>query len=146
MNPTAEESVVAWLHDVVEDTPVTVEDVDGAFGSQVSDAVDAITRRTAETDDYYARVKANSIALTVKAADNTDPLRRLIWRPTRCPQRRAGSGTLEQFVPELQELWARSFDPRLGQDHELLVVTLLQAVLQHRSVHFVQQVGLDLHD
>lgn len=35
VNPTAEESVVAWLHDVVEDTSVTLEDVEDSFGSQV---------------------------------------------------------------------------------------------------------------
>ncbi len=85
VNPTAQESVVAWLHDVVEDTRVTLEDIENDFGSLVRDAVDAITRRPAGTDsDYYARVKANPIALTVKAADiadNTDPARLLLLEP-----------------------------------------------------------------
>ena len=79
LNPTAQESVVAWLHDVVEDTDVTLHQVQEAFGSQVAAAVDAISRRTGETrGDYYARVRVNPIALTVKAADladNTDPAR-----------------------------------------------------------------------
>lgn len=93
VNPTAEETVVAWLHDVVEDTDVTsvtnvtVEDVKNAFGPQVAAAVDAITRRPSEKaniDDYYARVKANPIALTVKRADiadNTDPARLQLLTP-----------------------------------------------------------------
>jgi (p)ppGpp synthase/HD superfamily hydrolase len=85
VNPSAEESVVAWLHDVVEDTEVRLEDVENAFGSQVATAVDAITRRPDETNlDYYARVKANPIALTVKTADladNTDPERLQLLPP-----------------------------------------------------------------
>jgi (p)ppGpp synthase/HD superfamily hydrolase len=92
VNPTAEETVVAWLHDVVEDTDVTgvtnvTLDVENAFGPQVAAAVDAITRRPGEQthiDAYYAWVKANPIALTVKAADiadNTDPSRLQLLTP-----------------------------------------------------------------
>lgn len=71
--------VVAWLHDVVEDTAVTRDDIEAQFGREISDAVDAITRRPAEDSDaYYARVAANSVALRVKNADiedNLDPKR-----------------------------------------------------------------------
>jgi hypothetical protein len=77
--------VVAWLHDVVEDTPMTVEDVEAIFGSDVSEAVDAISRRKGESGrDYYARVAANPIALRVKEADlgtNTDPWRTRLLEP-----------------------------------------------------------------
>ncbi|WP_345205468.1 HD domain-containing protein [Fodinibacter luteus] len=79
VNPTADEVVVAWMHDVVEDTGVTLEEIEKAFGSTVAAAVNAMTRRSEEADsEYYARVKANPIALNVKAADladNTDPAR-----------------------------------------------------------------------
>jgi (p)ppGpp synthase/HD superfamily hydrolase len=86
VNPTAEEIIVAWLHDVVEDTAVTLEYVEKEFGPQVAAAVEAITRRPYEThsDHYYARVKANQTALTVKAADladNTDPERLRLLEP-----------------------------------------------------------------
>lgn len=68
---------VAWLHDVVEDTPVTLDELEQAFGPRVADAVDALTVRHGETRaGYYARVRANPTALTVKLADiadNTDP-------------------------------------------------------------------------
>lgn len=84
-NPTAEEATVAWLHDVVEDTPVTLEDIENDFGSRVAEAVDAITCRPDESKlDYYARVRLNPIALTVKAADladNTDPKRLQLLEP-----------------------------------------------------------------
>ena len=85
VNPTTDEVVVAWMHDVVEDTGVTLQEVESEFGAAIAAAVNAITRRPAEADsDYYARVKANPIALTVKAADltdNTDPARLALLDP-----------------------------------------------------------------
>ena len=79
VSPTNEQAAVAWLHDVVEDTPTTLEDVEAAFGPLVATGVDAMTHRPGEPSlEYYARVKANPLALTVKAADladNTDPVR-----------------------------------------------------------------------
>lgn len=70
---------VAWLHDVVEDTAVTLSDLAGVFPPVVLVAVDAITRRAGESPDaYYARVAADPLARKVKLADladNTDPER-----------------------------------------------------------------------
>lgn len=69
----------AWLHDVVEDTPVTLADLEDSFPTEVTIAVDALTRRPGEAPaDYYARVRAVPLALTVKLADladNSDPQR-----------------------------------------------------------------------
>lgn len=76
---------VAWLHDVVEDTDVTLEDIREQFGDRVADAVDAISRRrytksmgfpyTKEPEEQYlARVAANEIASIVKHADMCDNL------------------------------------------------------------------------
>jgi (p)ppGpp synthase/HD superfamily hydrolase len=70
----------AWLHDVLEDTVTTATDL-AALGipATVVAAVEALTRRNGEApDDYYARVAANPLALTVKQADiadNADPQR-----------------------------------------------------------------------
>lgn len=65
--------VVAWLHDVVEDTPATIESVRMHFGDEVAAAVDAITHRNNEPQiDYIRRVRANPIARRVKIADSTD--------------------------------------------------------------------------
>lgn len=71
---------VAWLHDVVEDTIITLNDLRRrGFSDAVVDAVDAISKRKGEPfADYYERVKANPIALVVKwhdVADNADPRR-----------------------------------------------------------------------
>jgi len=71
--------VVALLHDVVEDTKVTLAEVEAQFGAEIAQAVDALTRRKSEPgESYYARVRANALALVVKRADiddNADPAR-----------------------------------------------------------------------
>lgn len=68
---------VAWLHDVVEDTPVTLAELGQHFPAKIVAAVDAMTHRAGEDRDaYYRRVRTNRIARAVKHADlddNTDP-------------------------------------------------------------------------
>lgn len=77
--------VVALLHDVVEDTDVSLGTVEEHFGNEIANAVDAITRRSGEASrDYYARVKADPLALEVKLsdlADNSDPTRLSLLPP-----------------------------------------------------------------
>lgn len=72
-------AVVALLHDVVEDTHVTLNDLHRMFPTHIVAAVDAITHRKNEPRDaYYQRVKANPLAHRVKLADvddNSDPER-----------------------------------------------------------------------
>lgn len=70
---------VAWLHDVVEDTSVTLDDLRQQFPQPIVSGVDAMTKRDGEDlDGYYSRVKADPLAIIVKRADiddNTDPAR-----------------------------------------------------------------------
>lgn len=70
---TPEEKMVAYLHDVVEDTDVTLGDLERAgFSSTVLNAVNAITHREGESRaDYLKRVKADPLARRVKLADLT---------------------------------------------------------------------------
>lgn len=69
----------AWLHDVLEDTPVEDAELAAAFPAPVVAAVRALTRLPGQDlDDYYAAVRADPIAVRVKRADladNTDPAR-----------------------------------------------------------------------
>ena len=63
--------ITALLHDVVEDTDVTLGDLRAAgFGEDILFAVDCISKREdEETDDYLGRVEASDIAVEVKFAD-----------------------------------------------------------------------------
>ena len=70
---TPEAQVVGWLHDTVEDTALSLDEIEARFGPQTAAAVDAISRRDGELwDDYLARVKQNPVARTVKISDLID--------------------------------------------------------------------------
>lgn len=69
----------ALLHDVVEDTAVTLEDLAAVFPPEVVEAVALLTHEEG-TDyfDYVRRIRSNPIALKVKLADlahNSDTTR-----------------------------------------------------------------------
>ena len=70
---TPEAQVVGWLHDTVEDTPLTLSDISKKFGPETAAAVDAISRRDGEKwSDYIDRVAANPMARQVKIIDLVD--------------------------------------------------------------------------
>lgn len=71
---TRTERIVAVLHDVVEDADYTLADIEDRFDREISDAVDALTKRGGEDylEDFVPRVKANAIARRVKIADIED--------------------------------------------------------------------------
>jgi (p)ppGpp synthase/HD superfamily hydrolase len=68
------ERMTAVLHDVIEDTDVTLDDL-AAVGcpGNVLEAVAALSRNPGEAqEDYLSRVVANPLALVVKRADIAD--------------------------------------------------------------------------
>ena len=70
---TEPERIVAVLHDVVEDADYSLENIEKEFGEEISDAVDALTRRDDESYmDFIDRSAANQIAKKVKIADIED--------------------------------------------------------------------------
>lgn len=70
------EQATAWLHDVLEDSVITRHDLlEAGIPGGVVEAVTVLTRTDAVSDtDYYARIRANPIALAVKRADIADNL------------------------------------------------------------------------
>lgn len=79
---TDEEKAVAYLHDVIEDTELTLEDLyKYGFSEEVLKAVDVITKKKGQDYQAYLNfVKENKLARVVKLADlrhNSD-LTRLI--------------------------------------------------------------------
>ena len=73
-DPTAK--IVAVLHDVVEDSELSLDDLRSqGFSPEVVDAVDALTRRGGESYvDLLRRAKVNPLAHSVKLADLADHL------------------------------------------------------------------------
>lgn len=62
-----------WLHDVIEDTPVTFDDIKAEFGTKVATMVDACTgighNRKARNASIYAKIAAYPAAAPIKLAD-----------------------------------------------------------------------------
>lgn len=66
-----EEKAVALLHDVIEDTDITISNLmEHGFSKNVVQAIVAITKINGETyEEYLSRVNQNKIAKKVKLAD-----------------------------------------------------------------------------
>ena len=71
---TGHERIAAVLHDVVEDTPVTLAQLtEAGFPVEVVEAIEALTKRPGETRmQAAARAALNPIARVVKLADNAE--------------------------------------------------------------------------
>ena len=78
---TEEECIVALLHDVVEDTNVTFEDLEKDFPKSIIDAIKLLTHdKSIDYMEYVKQLKNNPIAKKVKLADlrhNSDTTRLL---------------------------------------------------------------------
>lgn len=77
--------VVGLLHDTVEDSLVTLEDIEKEFGKEIKDAVDALTKRDGEDYlGYVLRASQNPISKQVKIMDirNNMDLTRINGEPT----------------------------------------------------------------
>ena len=69
--------LAGWLHDLVEDTSVTLDEIRNAFGAAAAHTVELLTRHPDETYRHYIhRLKtgADPDALAVKLADLNDHL------------------------------------------------------------------------
>ena len=67
---TEEECIVALLHDVVEDTDITFEQLEKEFSANVIQALRLLTHdKSVDYMDYVRKIKDNPIAKNVKLAD-----------------------------------------------------------------------------
>lgn len=67
---TQDETCVALLHDVIEDTPMTLEELSNVFPKEIINAIGALTRKENEKYfDYIERVKQNELAKKIKIED-----------------------------------------------------------------------------
>ena len=119
----------AWLHDVVEDTPFTLEQIRLEFGDEVAKLVDEVTNVTKKTDGNRAHRKsverqhlatASPKAKTVKLADVIDNVTDIM---------RNDRDFATVFVPEKLELlnFLTEGDPVLfKQARELIFDSLLE--------------------
>lgn len=69
-----ETKIVALLHDIVEDTPITLSDLKNeGFSNSIIEAIDCLTRNATETyEQFIERIRENELARHVKILDLED--------------------------------------------------------------------------
>jgi len=69
---TQKGKIVGLLHDVVEDTPITLEELSKIFDDEIVTAIGLLTKTEGfDINEYYAAIKNNPLAREVKMADLT---------------------------------------------------------------------------
>lgn len=64
-----EEVIIAsWLHDTIEDTKITFENIEAEFGTTIADAVSSVTK-TKDKEETLKRISSNAIGTKVKVCD-----------------------------------------------------------------------------
>ena len=158
----------AFLHDVVEDTPATEDDIKQKFGKEIMTLVDGVTKldkihfQTHEEEDAENFRKifvamANDVrVIIIKLADSLHNMRSLNYLSNE-RQQRIAKETLEVFTPlagrlgisqikcELEDLCLKYLDP---ESYEYLVTNIHQELNDRKNfVDFVvEQIKLILEE
>lgn len=98
--------IAGLLHDAVEETDLTLDDVEGAFGRRVKTLVDHLTKpalegageeaERARDEAYWSRLAESPGALRIKAAERLDNLRDLLKARWTESQKRDYVATVEK--------------------------------------------------
>lgn len=101
--------IAAILHDVVEDTPVSISDVSKKFGFTVAAYVDMLSQRKNEPrGDYFQRcfAQADSTVFAIKFADRIDNLAGL----QECPEHLRKEAYPEKYLYEVKNFFIPHLD------------------------------------
>lgn len=148
----------AFLHDVIEDTPATDEDIKSRFGKEIMTLVDGVTKldkikyqsHEEEDAENFRKIfvaMANDVrVIIIKLADRLHNMRSLNFLSNE-RQQRIAKETLEIFAPiagrlgisqikcELEDLCLKYLDP---ESYEFLVTNINQELNERRNfVEFV---------
>ncbi len=103
--------VTALLHDVIEDTPVSREDIAGLFGDEIAELVEGVTKlsrlelsaehlRQAENlRKFILAISKDVRVLMVKLADRLHNMRTLGFIPKQAKRERIARETLDIYAP-----------------------------------------------
>lgn len=70
---TEEQKILGVLHDVVEDTNMTIEDIEQIFGEKIAKRLDLLTHKKGERyEEYIAKISEDIVCRRVKLADLMD--------------------------------------------------------------------------
>ena len=115
--------MIALLHDVVEDSDVTIEEIKALFGDKVAEGVDLLTKNIDFKDDityqnkYFWHLKrAPKKVQLVKLADRLDNLRDLATCGDIIKQRKYILDTSYNYIT-----WAKVINPYIAAEMEDLI-------------------------
>jgi GTP pyrophosphokinase/guanosine-3',5'-bis(diphosphate) 3'-pyrophosphohydrolase len=103
--------VTALLHDVIEDTPVSREDIEGLFGAEIAELVEGVTKlsRLELTAEYTRQaenlrkfilaISKDVRVLMVKLADRLHNMRTLSFIPQQARRERIARETIDIYAP-----------------------------------------------
>ena len=159
-----QESVITGLlHDVVEDTEVTLDEIETEFGEEIAKLVDGVTKlgkiesipsneRVAENFRKLALAMSEDIrVLLVKLADRVHNMRTLFYVPSREKKVRKAQESLDIYAPlagrlglnkikdELQELAFEIID---SENHKYIVDRLNE--LREKNKNLIDKIIEDL--
>lgn len=147
----------ALLHDVVEDTSYTLEEIESQFGPQVAKLVDGVSRVEVPLENSIKDIKASSYAklfmamledvrvVFIKLADRLHNMRTIKWM---APDKRAriANETLEVYAPLAHRLGMSTWANEL-QDICLQVIHPLRyRVLREELNKIILSIDGTIHD
>lgn len=101
----------ALLHDVLEDSDMTYEQLTKLFGSRIADIVQSVTKTDENTGQYIARVEqSGEDTILLKLVDRLDNLRSLPLSPSKSKQTRYLSETSQFYLPLAQRMNAYIYE------------------------------------
>ncbi|WP_135210034.1 RelA/SpoT family protein [Vitreimonas flagellata] len=103
--------VAGLLHDTIEDTDATREEIEGSFGEQIADLVEGVTKlskleiqseenkQAQNLQKFILALSKDVRVLIVKLADRLHNMRTLVHIPNPTKRRRIATETLEIYAP-----------------------------------------------
>ena len=155
MGKTTEEKIVGVLHDVVEDSAWTFEQLEAeGFSHEVIEALRCVTKlsETEPYDKFIARIKHNPLAVAVKLNDLTDnmDIRRLPYLSDKDVKRlkkylkayKQLTGTPTYSVYACRQEFPNAYDPWSEEDDwELTRMWCEGASVKELATHFQRKPG-----
>ena len=127
---TEEMLAAAWLHDTVEDTDTTIEEIQSEFGEEVAELVEMLTdvskpedgnRKIRKAMDRHHLSEASPKAKTIKLADLIDNSRSII---------KYDPGFAKVFISEMELLL-----PRLHQGNSRMWLLANKVIKDYRGTN-----------
>jgi (p)ppGpp synthase/HD superfamily hydrolase len=155
MGQTTEEKIVGVLHDMVEDTVWTFEQLEAeGFSADIIEALRCLTKQSASEpyDKFIARIKHNPLAVAVKLNDLTDnmDIRRLPYLSDKDIKRlkkylkayKQLTGTPTYSVYACRQEFPNAFDPWSEEDDVVLAKMWREgATIDELATHFQRKPG-----